>query len=471
MGMGLWRSKNFGIMLLLLTFSSFILARTATAEAPEVFGLDQLIERAVERSPEIKEAEQDVRAALSDLAQAKAGQWAQMDVIAVTGPSQNAKNPSIEVNAKPGADNKLHGHIIDHDENNVGIFGRLDLVIAQPLYTFGKISHRQDAAKAGAEAQRAAKEKKRGEVIRNVKELYFALIVANQGKSAAKDTDDFIQDARRRIQALLAHGSKNVDASDLYRLEAFEAEVKQFKVKADSGARMAYLALKKTIDYPPNKDFRLDISELPKGSRGLGNQDDLIRKALDQRPEFDQLKKGLEAQKSMVEATQADLYPSVFVAGIGSFAGAPNREYFENSYFRDEFNHTEGGIILGTQWHFDLGLGKAKVQKAKAEYQKLVHTKEYAERNIPLEVAKYYQDVLEAQSAYEVYGKAAVAARKWIVSSFTNFDMGVGTAKDMFDAIDRYGKNQGEYLLGLFNYHVALANLSYATGEYRSMHP
>jgi hypothetical protein len=35
----------------------------------------------------------------------------------------------------------------------------------------------------------------------------------------------------------------------------------------------------------------------------------------------------------------------------------------------------------------------------------------------------------------------------------------------MFDAIDRYGKNRGDYLLALFNYHLALAKLTYAIGE------
>ena len=58
-----------------------------------------------------------------------------------------------------------------------------------------------------------------------------------------------------------------------------------------------------------------------------------------------------------------------------------------------------------------------------------------------------------------------IAARKWIVSAFANFDIGTGTAKDMFDAIDRYGKNRGDYLVSLYNYHLALAKLSYAIGD------
>jgi outer membrane protein len=161
----------------------------------------------------------------------------------------------------------------------------------------------------------------------------------------------------------------------------------------------------------------------------------------------------------------ADLYPSLFLGAIGSLAGAPGRERMSISYFRDDFNHAQGGFFLGANWHFDFGIGRGKVSKAKAEHQKLLHTKEYAERNIPLEVAKYYQDATEYQKSFQAFEKGMIAARKWIVSAFANFDIGTGTAKDMFDAIDRYGKNRGEYLLSLFNYHVALAKLSYAIGE------
>jgi outer membrane protein len=440
------------------------------AQGKQVLGLDQLIQMAQESSPELQEAEQSVVAAKSDLAQAKAGQWVQMEVVAMLGPTENAKQPVVAVNPTPKG-GVLKGVIQDRDEGSMGIFGALELAIVQPLFTFGKISHRQDAAAFGVEAQQSAKDKRRGEVILNVKQLYFGLIVAQQGKKAAADTDSFIEDARKRIQRLLDLKSTNVQETDLHRLGAFEADVQQFKAKADSGAQVAYLALKKTIGLPADQDFQLDARELPKDTRALGSQEEYVLRAMTQRPELDQLKKGIAARQSMVEAAKADLYPSLFLAGIGSFSGAPGREHLSNSYIRDEFNHVEMGVVLGTEWHFDLGVSRAKVSKARAEHQKLIHTKEYAERNIPLEVIKYYQDALEAEASFKAYEKGVVAARKWIVASFTNFDMGVGTAKDMFDAIDRYGKNQGEYLLSLFNYHVALANLSNAVGEYRLANP
>lgn len=464
------KMKKFWIVSVPLVFFMILGSILQAAESPEVLGLEKLIQMALEKSPELKETEQDVAAAQSDLAQAKAGQWAQLDITAVGGPAEDADLPTVLVDKSLGG-GLFSGQIQNNDKDSIGIFGRLDFNIVQPLYTFGKISHRQDAAAYGVEAQKSAKVKKEGDIILNVKELYFAMIVAGQGKDAAKDADSFIRDARQRIERLIAVGSANADETDLYRLDAFEADIQRFKVQADSGAKMAYMALKRTIGYPPDKEFNLDAKELPKDTRALGDQEDYIREALEKRPELDQLEKGLAARKAMLDAAKADLYPSFFLAAVGSFAGAPGRERMPISYFSDEFNHAYGGVMLGSQWHFDLGIGQGKVRKAAAEYQKLLCTKDFAEQNIPLEVAKNYQDVLEARSSYEAYEKAAKASRKWIVSAFSNFDIGVGTAKDMFEAIERYGKNQGDYLRSLYDYHVALARLSHSIGEYTSRTP
>lgn len=434
--------------------------------------LDQLIQMAVEKSPEIGQAEQDLVSSESDLAQAKAARWPQLDALAIGGIVDAADRPIVVVSPRPGpGDRYLRGRIEnpDWDPGDLGPFGKLDITIVQPLYTFGKISHRIDAAVRGVAVQRAARERTRGEVMLRVKELYFALLLARQGKEAAADVESFVEDARKRIQRLLALGSTSVDESDLYRLEAYAAEAKRFKAKAESGSNLAYLALKQAIGFPPEKDFELDAKELPKDTRALGDQREYIEQALRLRPELEQIENGLEAKKSLVEAAKADMYPSIFLAGVASFAGAPNREHMDVSYIPDDFNHANGGVVLGAKWHFDLGILEAKVSKARAEYERLLHTRDYALRNIPLEVAKHYQDAVENLQAFQASEQAAAASRKWVVVAFANFDMGVGQARDIFFAVERYGKNQGDYLLSLLNYHLALARLSNAVGEYRSV--
>lgn len=448
----------------MLTFGLLLvpMGHVLAAEAKPT-GLDELIEMALARSPAMREAAQDVKAAESDLAQAKAGQWMQLDVVGIVGPVNDAKQPIVEGTVTPGG--KFVGQIKDRDSDDVGFFGRLDVTVVQPLYTFGKISHRQDAAASGVEAQKIGLVGKRNEVALSVKELYYACIVANQGRGAAKDADDFINDARTRIKRLINAGSPNAQEGDLYRVESLEAEIEQFKVKADSGAQLATFALKQAVGISRGKELVLDRKELPMELTAPAPMEEYVGKAMTGRPELAQLKRGIEARRSLADAAKADLYPSVFVALIGSAAGAPDRERFSSSYWRDEFNHADIGGVLGTEWHFDLGIGRGKLARARAEHRKLEHTLEYAEQNIPVEIAKYYEDVQQARAATESYKKSTTAARRWVISAFADFDFGTGSARDLLDAIERYGKNQGEYLNSLYNYHVAMARLTYATGE------
>ena len=185
--------------------------------------------------------------------------------MAIGGPVNAADVPTVAVIRNTG-------YLVPHDEPGIGVFGSLDFTVTQPLYTFGKISNRKDAAALGVEAQSAAREKKRNEVVLYVKELYYAYLIAAQGKSAAREADDYINDAGKRIRRLLELKAKNVDPSDLYRLDAFSAEVRAFAAKADSGANTSYAALKSAIGLPENGDFRLAVTELPKNPENLGSR-------------------------------------------------------------------------------------------------------------------------------------------------------------------------------------------------------
>ncbi len=437
---------------------------TSQAAEPRVLSLDQLIEMALKTSPELKMAEQDILVAKSEYKEAKGGLLPQLDVTGTAGPVQDARFPIVQIL------NSTTGRIVSQDEGGkIGIFGRLDFVLTQPLYTFGKIGDRKDAASLGVEAQTAAREEQRNKVVLNVKELYYAYLIALQGRNAARDADEYISDAGKRIRKLLELKAKNVDPSDLYRMHAFAGEVKAFAAKAESGAHTAYAALKTAVGLPEHEEFRIKDTELPKNTATLESEDEYIQRALTNRPAILEVKKGADARAKLADAAKADLYPSIFAAAIGSTAGSPGREKFENSYMFDEFNHNYAGVIAGAQWHLDFGIGTGKLDKARAEYQKMRNTQEFAEKNIPVEVVKYYQDAVEAQKSSVAYEQAAVGSRRWIITAFSNFDLGIGTARDMFDAIDRYGKNQGEYLRSLYNYHVSVARLDYAMGKRTDM--
>ncbi|HSR10565.1 MAG TPA: TolC family protein, partial [Thermodesulfobacteriota bacterium] len=109
-----------------------------------------------------------------DLAQVKAAYYPQLEAIGVTGPIDDAKAPVV-----------VNGQITDPSPtvnwSSIGIFGRLDMNLTQPLYTFGKLSNREEAATRGVRAKEFQLDERKGKLVIRIKELYYALILARAG--------------------------------------------------------------------------------------------------------------------------------------------------------------------------------------------------------------------------------------------------------------------------------------------------
>ncbi|MCK8604064.1 TolC family protein [Desulfoferrobacter suflitae] len=446
------------IMVTLITTlqGSALAKKGAAAPEKKVLTLQEIQDLVLARSPYIEIGQSEVMAAKSDLRQVESAYFPQLDATLVTGPAADADEPRVE-----------NGKIIDPSPGGIfdlGIFGRIDITISQPLYTFGKLSNRREAALRGVKAKQLGIDQKRAELIFRVKQLYYAMVLAEQGLGVADEAEGYFQDIRVRIENLMELGATHVDESDLYMIDAYSAQAKGFKAEAQKGRQVAYFALKSLMGMAASEDFTLAQESLPERQLDLQAQEEYVAKALEQRPEMKQLKQGIEAQKFLWEAAKSDLYPSFFFAVIASVAGAPGRDQFDTPYFTDEFNHEYAGFFAGLQWHFDFGIQQAKVDKERAEYSKLLNTKADAEKNIPIQVANVYQEVVQYATSVKAYEEAASASRKWVVVAFSNFDMGIGTAQRIFEAIEKYGQNRGSYIEALYNYNVGLAQLEYVVG-------
>jgi outer membrane protein len=456
-------SARFPLILFFVTlFVVFFFREAAGAETREkrklVLNLEQMIEKALAVSPELGESRSDKAVAESDLRQVEGAYYPQIETHAVVGPVNEAELPEIR-------NNQIYDPSPGTSLSTTGIFGRLDLRLTQPLYTFGKLSNRKEAASRGVKAAELETRKKENEIALRVSQLYFALVLARGGVDAAKEADGFFEDARRLVNRLLKLKSPNVAESDLYRIDAFRASALRSQAEAEKGKRVAYFGLKSMLRLPPEVELDVRDEYLAMREQELADLESYISKALSSRPEVKQLKEAIEAQKYQVEAARSDRYPSFFLALEASFAGAPNRETLYNAYIPDEFNHAYAGVVAGVKWDLDFGISSAKVEKGLAEYRKLLFSQDTAEMNIPIQVVKSYQEVLEWKESAKAYRKAAIASRKWVVTALGDFNMGIGTADDLLKAIDKYGENQGNYIEALFNYNVSLSELKFAVGE------
>ena len=96
---------------------------------------------------------------------------------------------------------------------------------------------------------------------------------------------------------------------------------------------------------------------------------------------------------------------------------------------------------------------------------KIVETKNYAEQFIPLQVRKARIEVEEARKSIDATREGYLNARKWLVAAVANFDLGIGEAKDVADALATYARLRADHFRSIYNFNLALANLDHATGR------
>jgi outer membrane protein TolC len=424
---------------------------------PTVLKLDDCIRLALKAAPELGEADSDIAFATSRLDEAKSYRYLQLNLTTMVGPAPIAYKDSVTPYVK--TDERLFSF------NALTWFTSADATIIQPLYTFGKISENMKAATHGIEVDKSRKQQRANDIVLKVHEYYNGLLLAREMKELVLEVEEILIRAREKAQKLLDQGSDTVDEMDLYKLDAFSGVASRFLEEAKKGEALALAALRARMGMPVDAPLETGTERLVIIDVDIPPLETYLENAKKRRPEHLQISEGLKARSALVEAAKANYYPDIFLGGFVSWIYADERERVQNPYLIDPFNHTIGGVALGARWKIDFGITGAKVAGERAQYNRLLSTREYADTNIPLQVKKYYLDLIEAKNSAVASRGAYLNAKKWAVTSIANFDFGMGPAKDIFEALQAYSTMRSDFFKSIYNYRIAAANLDYATNE------
>ncbi len=417
-----------------------------------VLTLDESITRAVELSPEIGEARYEVEVYKGMKMQADSARYPQIEVLAITAPSPRARGDQIS-----SSDDTSHPVIS-------GIFGRSELTLIQPIYTFGKISSFREAAEGGIKVSEAGVDKSTSDIVLRTKQLYYSILLTKELKALAFEIREELEEAIDKVEKQLEAGSPWADEIDEYKLKTFLGVVDKNINEVEKNMAIAKDALKTSVGIP--KEVEFDIADellLPEDIPILALEESMNR-ARQLRPEFIQLREGLKAKKALVNAEKSNYYPMFFIGAKASIADASNRDKLHNPFVFDEFSHSYGAVFLGLKWGIDFGITEGKVREAEAEYKKLLEKRRFADEGIPFQVRKVYYEINEAKKTAVATESAYRNAKKWLVAAVANFDMGVGEAEEIADAIEMYAMTRVDNLMSVYNEKMSHANLYYVTG-------
>jgi outer membrane protein TolC len=412
--------------------------------------LEESIRQALSRAPEVRQAEADVEGIRGKQLQAIGSGYPQVEVLGALGPSPRARGDQVS-----SPDDQYSPDV-------TGVFLRGGVEIIQPLFTWGLLRNAREAAEHGVRASQAGVEVKTREVALKVKEAYWGFVAASTIRAFLDEVGTQLDDALARTRKLL-DGGFTTDI-DVYRLIASRGELEKGRNLVEKNLAVAREALSRWTGQPPGTLAEPADTQLPSALRDPASLEALVGDARARRPEFVQLREGIEARRRLVEVERKKQYPLFFFGVLGSAAYASNRDRLDNPFVVDPLNHVAIGPVVGFRYNLDFGIARGRIKEAEAEVQKLEALQDFAADNIPLQVAQVHGSVLEAKRNAEFFDRAHRSSRQWLVAASSNFDLGIGESRDLADAFLAYARTRADYLQALYAYVYGTEQLAHVAG-------
>ncbi|MFZ5575183.1 MAG: TolC family protein [Pseudomonadota bacterium] len=438
-----------------------LLLTTVLPVQAETINLQQAVQMSLAADPRIKEREQVVEAARGLVQEVQGNAGWRVSANAFIGLAPGVEGGFYQNGAFSGTTPRTDGDRID----KLSDWTHLDFALIKPLYTFGKVERYTEAAQGNVGVKQGELRQTRGDIVYDTKRAYYGFLTA-------RDIRVFLEDVQERLNSTLARVERNLKnetgeskQSDLYALQTARGLIAKYVHQARAVEQVSLDGLKVLTGAGLKADLSVADSRIEPVPFPQIELADLQARALQDRPEMEQLEAGLRARRALVAAKKADRMPDVYAGVVGQFNYASQRERLDNPYLYDPFNG--GGLtpVVGVKWDTVFGAANARVNQAQAELEAINHKKAFALAGIPFEVGEAYTNAQANLRAQQDLAEGAAAARRWMVASLADFSAGLESADRVVDALKNYVLAQTEYLRTVNDYNMNVAQLARLTGE------
>ena len=365
---------------------------------------------------------------------------------------------------------EAHGTQLESKNSNrslagLGPFGRIDLNVVQPLWTWGQISAAKQAAQAGVEARELSVQDTLQQVQLRVIQSYWGISLATKLLSLADEVKNALVQVDKTIAEALAKQTGEITQEDKYRVAIFHSEVSQKTSEGEKALRLARVTLAAMLGIDET-ELKLKEEALPPlTAQPLPNREEAIRKATQSRPDLRALDKAVEALQSLVSVSHRAQLPQFFAAGTFTYAYAPNRDPQRNPWIRDDFNVLAAGVVIGLRQNLAFPLMRAQAQKAEAELGVTRRQREGLARLVQVQVDQALADLKAAEEKGAAAQAALSAGKSWFRSAGLNFEAGVSDARALLDGYAGYVKSQADHAQATYELLLARGHLDQVTGQ------
>jgi len=333
----------------------------------------------------------------------------------------------------------------------------------QPLYGFGKAGARLEAAESQVDLREAELATTEADVILQVRELYWGLVLAHELEDVAQDVLGRVAEADSTLEERFEEGE--ITQNEMFKFEIFRYEAHRRNRELQARAAEARAGLRAALGLPEGTPYRPAVTALEPVEVELDSLETYLDAAVRNRPELSQLRAGIAARRSLVEAEERDRWPTLFAAAEFRINRAPSRFDPENPFWRDETNFTRGGLLLGFEWEMNFLQHRNEAQVSRLEARRLEAQEGPLQERIRQEVRSAYLQARRARGDVEAGEEALQASENWLRAELQTYDMGLGDVEELIDAFRANAEMRTEQLENIAAFNNAVAELSRQVGR------
>ena len=365
-------------------------------------------------------------------------------------------NPTDPSHLKPGSAGGIF-----HGEQ--GVTAHVDVQTLIPIWTFGKWTAGKAAAGHLVGATEALLQRARDQAAYDVARAYWGYQTARNADSSVQKVRTRLKDAQQTAQKLLKEKSEQISRSDSMKLDYLAEEVEAQHASAVKNRDLAITGLRLLVGAQAGEDLPIVEQELPQAPPAP-NPDEIVRRALQQRPEARAATEGVGARQALVDLARARLWPDVGIVGGVRFTTTTNADNPASPFVSNPYHESSGYVALGMLWTLDLPQKMARLRQAEADLHEAVAMQFGAQQLVRLDVQQALGDLGDARVRVERYGNQTQIGKQLANQAGVAFDSGLGDARELLEGTLLYLRADGERLKALYDAQLAWAALERAVG-------
>jgi len=344
-----------------------------------------------------------------------------------------------------------------------GVTAHIDVQAVLPFWTFGKLTAAKKALGHLVGSTEALLQRARDQAAYDVARAYWGYQTSRNAEASAQKIRDRLKEAQQTAQKLMAQKSGQISKADALKLDYLAEEIEATLAATLKNRALTITGLRLLVGVPPGEDLPIAQQELP-DVPFAPNADDLLRRALEERPETRAANEGVSGRQAMVDLARAKLWPDFGLVGGFAFTTTTNADNPPSPFVSNPYHTSSGYIALGMQGTFDIPQKLARLRQAEADLHEAIAMQVGAQQLVRLDVQQALGDLAEARVRVDRYSKETQIGKQLATQAGVAFDTGLGEAREFLEGTLLYARADGERLRALYEAQLAWAALEKAAG-------